>query len=84
MKFDVDEVKQMKNQIEKENKHYLTPKEVIRLLDWIGVLERQNADLLNQLGSMIHNVEHYKWWCDHICNLYEKQKKEWKSKFKPG
>ena len=82
MKFDVDEVKKMKKQIEKENKNYLKPKQVLELLSKIVVLQNQNNDLLNELSNMIVQVEHYKWWCDHICNLYENQKKEWESKLK--
>jgi len=80
MKFAVEEVKEMKKQIEEENKHYLTPKQVLELLSKITVLQNQNNDLMATLGDMIHQVEHYKWWCDHICNLYEQQKKEWESK----
>jgi uncharacterized membrane protein YgaE (UPF0421/DUF939 family) len=77
MKFDIEEVKQMQKQIENENKHYLTPKQVLDLLSKIIVLQNQNNDLLSELSNMIHQVEHYKWWCEHICNLYEEQKKEW-------
>jgi len=80
MKFDVEEVKQMKKRIQEENKHYLTPKQVLELLSKITVLQNQNNDLMAMLGDMVHKVEHYKWWCDHICNLYEEQKKEWESK----
>jgi len=82
MKFTVEEVKKMKKQIEDENKHCLTPKQVLELLSKITVLQNQNNDLVAILGDMIHQVEHYKWWCDHICNLYEQQKKEWESKLK--
>jgi len=75
MKFDIKEVQEMKKQIENENKHYFTPEQILQLLSKIVVLQNQNNDLLNQLGDMIHKVEHYKWWCDHISRLYEKNKK---------
>ena len=78
MEFSVEEVKEMKKQIEDENKHFLTPKMVLDLLSKVTVLQNQNNDLMNELSNMVVKVEHYEWWCDHICNLYEQQKKEWK------
>lgn len=82
MKFTIEEVQAMKKQIEEENKHCLTPMQILDLLSKVTVLEHQNIDLMNELGNMIHRVEHYRWWCDHICNLYESQKKEWNERHK--
>jgi hypothetical protein len=72
-KFDIETVKQLKEQIEKENKYYLTPKQVIGLLDDIGVLHKQVADLMQQLATQIHYVEDVKWNLNHLIELHKKQ-----------
>ena len=53
---------------------YSDPKAVIRLLDELTVLQRKNAALTQELGDMIHQVEHFKYLATHTTNLLEMER----------
>lgn len=80
MRFTKEEVIKFKRQIEDENKCIFTPIQLIELLSKITVLEKENIFLINQLADMFHKIEHYRWWCDHICILYDETMKKNHSK----
>lgn len=72
----MDEIKELIKEIETHQKEQFKPKEIINLLSAIGVLQRQNADLLNELASQVHYVEDIRWRLNHLIELYKKQQKQ--------
>ena len=53
---------------------YSDPKTVIKLLDELTVLQRKNAALTQELGDMIHKVEHFKYMAAHTTELLEMER----------
>jgi FtsZ-binding cell division protein ZapB len=53
---------------------FSNPETVIKLLDEISVLQRKNASLTQEMGDMIHQVEHFKYLATHTTNLLEMER----------
>lgn len=53
---------------------YSNPKKVIDLLDENAKLKRTNAALMQEMGDMVHRIEHFKYLATHATSLLEKSK----------
>lgn len=58
----------------KVSPEYSSPVKTIRLLDEIAVLQRKNAALAQELGDMVHQVEHFKYVATHTTELLEMER----------
>jgi hypothetical protein len=52
------------------------PKKVIKILGENAALKRENALLTQELGTMVHRVEHFKYLTTHVTSLLEKERQE--------
>ena len=52
------------------------PKKVIKILGENAALKRENALLTQELGTMVHRVEHFKYIATHATSLLEKERQE--------
>jgi hypothetical protein len=58
----------------KVSPEFSNPEKVIKLLDEIAVLQRKNAALAQELGDMVHQVEHFKYVATHTTELLEMER----------
>lgn len=58
----------------KVSPEYSSPEKVIKLLDEIAVLQRKNAALAQELGDLVHQVEHFKYVATHTTELLEMER----------
>jgi len=54
---------------------FSNPKKVLEILDENVTLKRKNATLMQELGDMVHRVEHFKYLANHATMLREKDSK---------
>ena len=53
---------------------FADPEKVIKLYDEIAVLQRKNAALAQELGDMVHQIEHFKYVATHTTRLLEMER----------
>ncbi len=58
----------------KKGPDFMSPERVIQLLDEVTLLQRKNAALTQELGDLVHQVDHFRFIASHTTQLLETER----------